>query len=147
MGLTLSWFHMAAAIRIASVAAAAGAGGQVIGDTAIGIVAAGARAGIAALLLLTRPVRGTVRIAYAFGSARLIGISEIVGQALTRSNAIALAANGIRSAGIRFTGRYLLVHYALCGVIREGFEGRERYGELFIIVFVSVEGFSRSEHT
>lgn len=109
---------MAAAIRIAGVAAAARARGQMIGDTAIGIAAAGTGTGIAALLLLTRLVRGTVRVAYAFGSARLIGISEIVGQALTGADAIALAANGIRSTGIRLTGCYLLIHYTLCGVVR-----------------------------
>lgn len=121
---------MTTAIRIADVPGTASTCGQVIGNTAIGIVATGTRTGIAALLLLARLVGGTVRVAYAFGSARLIGVSEVVGQALTRPDAVALSANGIRSTRIRFTGCYLLVHYALCGVVRVQVEGgRERERE------------------
>lgn len=131
---------MATAIRIASVARTASTCGQVIGNTAIGIGATGTGTGIAALLLLARLVGGAVRVAYAFGSARLIGVSEVVGQALTRADAVAFSANGIRSTGVRLTGCYLLVHYALCGVVGVEEGGRERESwRTLITMFFSAE--------
>lgn len=104
---------MAVAIRIARVSQAAGTGGQVIGDTAVGVGATGAGTGIAALLLLTGLVGGTVGVADALGTTRLIRIAKVIGQALAGTNAVPLTADSVRAAGIGFAGGHLLIDNAL----------------------------------
>lgn len=105
---------MAVTIRITSVTAATCARRKVVRYPAVGICATSARAGIATLLLLTRLIRWTVGITYAFRSTGLIGIAKVIGKALTRANSIALTTDGVRSTRIWFAGCDLFIDYPFC---------------------------------
>jgi len=64
----------------------------------LGILAAGTRAGVATFLVDTCPIRGAVRVQNALRTATIIGISEVIRQALAGPCTTTLLALGVHAA-------------------------------------------------
>lgn len=101
--LTFLLYQTTAAIGIAYVVGQAIAQGQMIHHLTEGIAATYTGAGITALFVHAGTIAAAVRVASAFGTANLIGIAVVVGQALTDTESALRQANGICATGIGLT--------------------------------------------
>lgn len=75
-----------------------------IDNLAFGILATGAGTGITALLIEASAIGWTIRIHDTLGTATLVGITKVFGQALTGAGAAAFFTLGIDSAGTWVAG-------------------------------------------
>lgn len=86
----------------------ASATGQVTDHLAIGVLATGSGTGVLAFHAYAGQIGEAIGTEGTLGTASFVRVSEIVWQALARTHAVLLFANGIRSAGGWRTGaKYL----------------------------------------
>lgn len=83
------------AVWVAVVACQAVTSSQVVNHLALGVLATGSGARIAAFLVHTRQIRRAVGVQNTLGTTAIVGISEVIRQTLTRSCTTALFALGI----------------------------------------------------
>lgn len=87
-------FDVAITVGVAHIADEAVAGGKVVAHEAFGVLATAARAGIAALLVHTRQLRGAIKVDYTLRATGLVGITEVFWEALAGANSILLPTLG-----------------------------------------------------
>lgn len=95
-----------------------------VDDVALGVLATASGAGIAALLLLARAIRGAVRVEDTLRATALVGIAEVIPQALAGSGSVPLDALGIGATrrGLARIDDLHVGHYGLA--LGEGIPGQ-----------------------
>ncbi len=97
-GLTF-WRYVAIPERVSGISWDARALGQVVNNVTLRVLAASSRAGVSTFISDAGFVGGTVGVQNALGSAALVRVANVIGQASTRPGSIAFFTNGISTTG------------------------------------------------
>lgn len=110
-----------------------------IAHKALGILSTASWAGVATLLIEAGTIRGTIRVQYTFRTTSLVGITKVLGQALTGAHTILFATLGIGATRIRVARLYNLWRFTLYG--------RAKHEGISIVARLAIAHGTVAEHT